>query len=579
MEVGYFDYGYSNYTLYSETTPPCWTPYAYFAAGWPMLMMNLVGFYFIHRLWINPPRALGRELKNLRYLFGTMAVGATVFAWYGWWKVISAQDEIYKTKWNNPGSYEHWRLWPPPLQFSYGLPFYAEKWLVRDRWMAWNDIQFRFWRYLIDVALIFAIIHIWLGYVVRKYGAPGMRAMFDIGVGACALVVLHGIEGAAYLTVVFCANYFLVRELVGTRYLIASVWSLNIAVLVISDVYGGFLPDTSWFSVLPSTMLWHIYFKLSLCRLVSYACDAHWAKLRVRQHYRFHPHQKEGYSAKFFFVYMLYLPLYIAGPILPYNTFLHQWREPTRRDHKRMWLELFGAVLLTHLMTHTLSFVYYNACLENLSIYNELAPWEMIAAAAYLCWFLYSKFYAIWTFFRAWAYLDGIVTVRNVRGFYEPCFTFADFWRLWHVSMHDWIQRYIYQPLGGKKWSLLNIWVIFAFVAVWHDLKHQWAVWAIFNGFFLCLEFTVRYVFKHPVFNDVREWKYYDMLVSFGGAINCFFIVAVNASMTNGINNTIVAAYQAFGQNMLATLLLFPAFIIGSMLGIHVLRFHRIFNK
>lgn len=31
--------------------------------------------------------------------------------------------------------------------------------------------------------------------------------------------------------------------------------------------------------------------------------------------------------------------------------------------------------------------------------------------------------------------------------------------------------RYLYIPLGGAKWRVLNIWVIFTFVALWHDLE------------------------------------------------------------------------------------------------------------
>lgn len=31
--------------------------------------------------------------------------------------------------------------------------------------------------------------------------------------------------------------------------------------------------------------------------------------------------------------------------------------------------------------------------------------------------------------------------------------------------------RYIYIPLGGSQRKLLNVWVIFTFVAIWHDLE------------------------------------------------------------------------------------------------------------
>ena len=40
------------------------------------------------------------------------------------------------------------------------------------------------------------------------------------------------------------------------------------------------------------------------------------------------------------------------------------------------------------------------------------------------------------------------------------------------VQPHDYC-RYLYIPLGGSRRKLLSIWVIFTFVAVWHDLEWQ----------------------------------------------------------------------------------------------------------
>lgn len=37
-----------------------------------------------------------------------------------------------------------------------------------------------------------------------------------------------------------------------------------------------------------------------------------------------------------------------------------------------------------------------------------------------------------------------------------------------------WAWRYLYIPLGGSKWRLINVWIIFTFVAIWHDLE-WWA--------------------------------------------------------------------------------------------------------
>ncbi len=45
------------------------------------------------------------------------------------------------------------------------------------------------------------------------------------------------------------------------------------------------------------------------------------------------------------------------------------------------------------------------------------------------------------------------------------------FFKGWHCSYNAWLVRYMYVPLGGARWQLLNIWPIFFFVAVWHDLE------------------------------------------------------------------------------------------------------------
>jgi D-alanyl-lipoteichoic acid acyltransferase DltB (MBOAT superfamily) len=52
------------------------------------------------------------------------------------------------------------------------------------------------------------------------------------------------------------------------------------------------------------------------------------------------------------------------------------------------------------------------------------------------------------------------------------------FWRNWHASYNLWLVRYLYVPLGGSAWRLLNVWPIFTFVAVWHDLEWKLLGWA-----------------------------------------------------------------------------------------------------
>lgn len=54
----------------------------------------------------------------------------------------------------------------------------------------------------------------------------------------------------------------------------------------------------------------------------------------------------------------------------------------------------------------------------------------------------------------------------------------SGFWRTWHASFNRWLIRYMYIPLGGQRWRLLNVWPIFTFVALWHDFEWHLLKWA-----------------------------------------------------------------------------------------------------
>jgi D-alanyl-lipoteichoic acid acyltransferase DltB (MBOAT superfamily) len=71
-------------------------------------------------------------------------------------------------------------------------------------------------------------------------------------------------------------------------------------------------------------------------------------------------------------------------------------------------------------------------------------------------------------------------------------YCFEEFWRAWHRSFNVWLIKYIYLPLGGKNCKILNIWIVFSFVALWHDLKLNLLFWGWFICIFLIPEILVK---------------------------------------------------------------------------------------
>ena len=131
--------------------------------------------------------------------------------------------------------------------------------------------------------------------------------------------------------------------------------------------------------------------------------------------------------------------------------------------------------------------------------------------------FLWFKFTVIWRTARIWAWFDGILTEENMNRCVYNNYCFEGFWRAWHRSFNIWLIRYIYIPLGGAKTKIFNLWIIFSFVALWHDLKINLLIWGWFICFFLVPEILVKNYFNKD-----------NMKFNFGlELLNTFFVLFI----------------------------------------------------
>jgi len=138
----------------------------------------------------------------------------------------------------------------------------------------------------------------------------------------------------------------------------------------------------------------------------------------------------------------------------------------------------------------------------------------------------------IWRFFRFWSILDGINAPENFKS--SSCIinfsSIKEFWKNWHLSMNYWIIRYIFIPLGGTKNILFTSWIIFTFVATWHDLWIRWYIWAYINCLFVIIETLIESIFYKKLSKFLSNYYFkeeiYCFILSFYRPI---IIVAQNA--------------------------------------------------
>lgn len=101
---------------------------------------------------------------------------------------------------------------------------------------------------------------------------------------------------------------------------------------------------------------------------------------------------------------------------------------------------------------------------------------------------MWLKFTVLWRLARLWALADDVEVVENMVRCMSNNYSLTGFWRGWHKSFNQWLVRYIYIPLGGKEKKHMNVWAVFGFVAVWHDIEAKLLAWGALNAVFMSVE-------------------------------------------------------------------------------------------
>ena len=79
-------------------------------------------------------------------------------------------------------------------------------------------------------------------------------------------------------------------------------------------------------------------------------------------------------------------------------------------------------------------------------------------------------------------------------------------------------------PLGGAKFSFLNIWPIFTFVAVWHDIQLNLLAWSWLICLFILPELFCRRVLRPRL----SALSFYRHLAAFAASLSVLMMMTAN---------------------------------------------------
>ncbi|CAG9572841.1 glycerol_uptake_protein_-_putative [Leishmania major strain Friedlin] len=178
--------------------------------------------------------------------------------------------------------------------------------------------------------------------------------------------------------------------------------------------------------------------------------------------------------------YVLFPPLYLAGPMSSFNAFVSYMRVPSTSMPLRKMVRYALSILRIYMTEYTLLHFVHIPCLGSYAfVILRMTLLEQAHFLFYMLAYMWLKFSFIWKSSRLFAMLSGIDVPEDMRHCFGNTLTVRGFWRDWHASFNLWIVRYMYIPMGGRSRVALSVLPIFLFIAVWHDPALHLVKWAV----------------------------------------------------------------------------------------------------
>lgn len=208
-----------------------------------------------------------------------------------------------------------------------------------------------------------------------------------------------------------------------------------------------------------------------------------------------------------YWLYILFFPQLIAGPIVTYNSISEQLTKRVINQSKiiegvcRFVIGLGKKVLIANVLS-----LYSDQLYHWNSLYPDSSPliaWVALIAFTFEIYFDFS------------GYTDMAIGLGRIAGFEFPenfnkpylAASVTDFWKRWHITLGKFMKNYLYIPLGGNRVKnsrlYVNLILVFFLSGLWHGASWNFIAWGIYFGFFLIIERLIKINkegWKRPVF-------------------------------------------------------------------------------
>ncbi len=236
-----------------------------------------------------------------------------------------------------------------------------------------------------------------------------------------------------------------------------------------------------------------------------------------------------------YFLYEMFYPRLVAGPIERPQNLLHQFDEPHQFDLVRMGsgLQLMAWGLFKKLVIADRLAIIVNNVYEYPTNFEGVS---LIIATIFFAFQVYCDFSGYTDIAIGAAEVMGFKLMTN---FNRPYLSksIAEFWQRWHISLSTWFRDYLYLPIAYatsrklKKESYLGIkvdYIVYMYATIitflicglWHGSSWNFVIWGGLHGIFLIFALLIskpkKRVFKHLGINrNSRPYHIFQVLVTF----------------------------------------------------------------
>ncbi len=243
---------------------------------------------------------------------------------------------------------------------------------------------------------------------------------------------------------------------------------------------------------------------------------------------------------KKFFLFVIFFPQLIAGPIVKYNFMIPQLSNINnlRFNNKNfiigLTILLIGLFKKVYLAESLSGFVESNySDLVNLNI---LSSWLSSICFTFVIYFDFSGYVDMAT---GSALMMNIVLPTNFNSPLKAT-SIINFWQRWHITLSSFLTNYIYMPIMKtfKEFafykSLIAILIVFFIAGLWHGPSWNYVIFGLFHGFGLIINHIFR-TFR------IKLWKIISWFLTFN-FVNISFIFFKLES----INQSIIVLKKMF---------------------------------